>query len=637
MATPYPLLNSIDQPSDLRTLSTDQLLEVCRELRSYELDILSQYPGHLGSSLGAVELSVALHYVFCTPYDRIVWDVGHQAYAHKILTGRRDRFDTLRQWGGIAGFPSPDESEYDTFPAGHASNSISAALGISVAAQLNKEPRHVVAVIGDGSMTGGLAFEGLNNASSFPNNLLVILNDNNMSIDANVGGLNKYFVDLSTSSSYNSVRYNVYKGLKKIHLIDEANKRNILRINNSIKSFISNNQSSFFDGLSIRYFGPIDGNNLLRLIEVLQRIKNLQGPKLLHIRTTKGKGYPLAEKYPTVWHAPGRFNIVTGERLDKVKENEPPKYQDVFGKTLVEFADQDERIAGITPAMPSGCSMTYMMEAHPERSFDVGIAEGHAVTFAAGLAREGMIPFCNIYSSFAQRAYDQIIHDVCLPRYHVVFCFDRAGLVGEDGATHHGAYDLAYLNCIPNMIVASPRDEHQLRNLMLTAYKGQEGPMTIRYPRGKGILSEWRNTPELLPIGKGELLHKGNKVAILSIGPIAKEVRKTIERLENEGKSTPSHYDMIFLKPLDTELLRRIGKEYEAVITIEDGTINGGLGSSVLAFMAEEGYTPKMKRIGIPDQFIQQGTPEEQYKYCQMDAESIYKALEEMGTTTEKS
>lgn len=630
MATPYPLLNSINQPSDLRALSKEQLLEVCRELRSYELDVLSQIPGHLGSSLGAVELSVALHYVYCTPYDRIVWDVGHQAYAHKILTGRRDAFETLRQWGGIAGFPSPDESEYDTFPAGHASNSISAALGISVAAGLNKEPRHVVAVIGDGSMTGGLAFEGLNNASSFPNNMLVILNDNNMSIDANVGGLNKYFVDVSTSPSYNSVRYNVYKGLKKIHLIDEANRRNILRINNSIKSLISNSHSSFFDGLSIRSFGPIDGNNVLRLIEVLQKIKNLQGPKLLHIRTVKGKGYPWAEKNPTIWHAPGRFNIVTGERLDKKKENAPPKYQDVFGKTLVEFADEDERIVGITPAMPSGCSLTHLMQAYPKRSFDVGIAEGHAVTFAAGLAREGLIPFCNIYSSFAQRSYDQIIHDVCLPRYHVIFCFDRAGLVGEDGATHQGAFDLAYLNCIPNMIIASPRNEHQLRNLMLTAYKGQEGPMTIRYPRGKGVLSEWRNKPEILPIGKGELLHKGSRVAIISIGPIAKEVETVIQRLEKEGKPTPSHYDMIFLKPLDTELLKKIGQENEAIITVEDGTIHGGLGSSVLEFLSEEGLTVKTKRIGIPDRFIPHGSLDEQYRYCQMDAESIYEVFSQI-------
>lgn len=630
MPTPYPILNTINNPSDLRALPSEHLIELCRELRSYELDVLSQHPGHLASSLGAVELSVALHYVFSTPYDRIVWDVGHQAYAHKILTGRRDAFEKLRQWGGLSGFPSPEESIYDTFPAGHASNSISAALGMSVAAELNKEPRHVVAVIGDGSMTGGLAFEGLNNASSYPNNLLIILNDNNMSIDANVGGLNRYFVDLCTSPTYNTVRYDIYRGLKKIKLIGEGNRRNILRLNNSIKSFVSNNKSSFFDGLSVRYFGPIDGNNVARLVEVLRRIKDLKGPKILHLRTVKGRGYPMAERYPTIWHAPGRFNIVTGERLDKKKEGDAPKFQDVFGHTLVELADADERIVGITPAMPSGCSMTYLMKAHPKRSFDVGIAEGHSATFAAGLAREGKIPFCNIYSSFAQRAYDQIIHDVCLPKYHVVFCLDRAGLVGEDGATHHGAYDLAYLSCIPNMIVASPRDEHQLRHLMYTAYKGQEGPMTIRYPRGKGSIPDWRNMMEVLPIGKGERLHQGEKVAILSLGPIATEVKKAIKQMEKEQEPLPSHYDMVFLKPLDTELIRSIARTHKGIITIEDGAIHGGLGSAVLEFIAEEGLSVRCKRLGIPDEFIPQGSLPEQYHYCGMDADAIRNAVVEM-------
>ena len=627
MATPYPLLNGIDSPKDLRALSPDRLSELCRELRSFLLDVLSQHPGHLGSSLGAVELSVALHYVFRTPYDRIVWDVGHQAYAHKILTGRRDQFETLRQWGGIAGFPFPDESEYDTFPAGHASNSISAALGMSVAAELYKEKRNVIAVIGDGSMTGGLAFEGLNNASSFPNNLLVILNDNNMSIDANVGGLNHYLVDLNTSHAYNTVRYDVYRGLKHIKLINDGNKRNILRLNNSIKSLFSNNQSSFFDGLSIRYFGPIDGNDILRLVEVLRKIKDLKGPKILHIRTIKGKGYPAAEKHPTIWHAPGHFDILTAERLDKKKAGEAPKFQDVFGQTLVELADQDERIAGITPAMPTGCSMTYMMKAHPERSYDVGIAESHAVTFSAGLAREGMIPFCNIYSSFAQRAYDQLIHDVCLPRYHVVFCLDRAGLVGEDGATHQGAFDLSYLSCIPNLTIAAPRNEHMLRNLMYTAYKGQEGPFAIRYPRGKGSCPEWRNNMEISPIGKGELLQEGEKIAVLSIGAIATEVSKAIELLKEKGETIPAHYDMVFLKPLDTTLLEYVATHYQAVITVEDGAVHGGLGSSVLETLAEMGYQGRVKRLGIPDQFIPHGTPREQYSFSGIDAQSIAQTI----------
>ncbi len=627
LTSSYPLLDSIGSPKDLRSLSQEKLPEVCKELRNFQLEVLSQHPGHLGSSLGAVDLAVALHYVFKTPYDRIVWDVGHQAYAHKILTGRKEAFETLRQWGGIAGFPLPEESEYDTFPAGHASNSISAALGMSVAAELRKEKRNIVAVIGDGSMTGGLAFEGLNNASSYPNNLLVILNDNNMSIDANVGGLNKYLVDLNTSRTYNTVRYDVYQGLKHIKLINDGNKRNILRLNNSIKSLFSNNQSSFFDGLSIRYFGPIDGNDVLRLVEVLRKIKDLRGPKILHIRTIKGKGYAAAEKEPTLWHAPGKFNVQTAERSESSAQGEPPKFQDVFGQTLVELAAMDERIAGITPAMPTGCSMTQMMREYPDRSFDVGIAEGHAVTFSAGLAREGMIPFCNIYSSFAQRAYDQLIHDVCLPHYHIVLCLDRAGLVGEDGATHQGAFDLSYLSCIPNLTIAAPRNEHLLRNLMYTAYKGQEGPFAIRYPRGKGSCPDWKNELQLLPIGKGELLQEGSEVAILSIGSIAVEVQKALAILKERGISIPAHYDMIFLKPFDRDLLQDIAQRYNAVVTVEDGAIHGGLGSTVLEYLAEVGYKGSVKRLGIPDQFIPHGTPKEQYAYSGIDAQSIVESV----------
>lgn len=619
----YPLLSQINSPSELRTHSLQELPQLCSEMRAYLLEVLSQHPGHLGSSLGAVELSVALHYVFSTPYDRIVWDVGHQAYAHKVLTERRDLFDTIRQWGGLAGFPLPEESVYDTFPAGHASNSISAALGMAVAAAHKNEPRHVVAVIGDGSMTGGLAFEGLNNANSFPNNLLIILNDNNMSIDANVGGLNHHLVSLNTSSAYNHIRYDLYRGLRKVRLINDTNKRNIQNFNNTIKNLISNSQSYFFEGLGLRSFGPIDGNDIQRLVDILLRIKEFKGPKLLHIRTVKGKGYPMAELSPTIWHAPGRFNVATAERLDKTSPNDPPKFQDVFGHTLVELADKDERIAGVTPAMPTGSSMTYMLSAHPDRSYDVGIAEGHAATFSAGLAKEGMIPFCSIYSSFAQRAYDQIIHDICLPSYHVILCLDRAGLVGEDGATHQGAFDLAYLRCIPNLTIAAPRNELLLRNLMYTACYDQAGPFAIRYPRGKGSLREWRNSMQSIPIGKGEQLAEGTQVAILSLGAIATEVSKAIALLKDEQQPLPAHYDMIFLKPLDTTLLATIARNYAAIITVEDGVIQGGFGSAIMEHLMELDYKGVVKRIGIPDQFIPHGTVPEQYAYSGMDARSI--------------
>ena len=622
------ILNQIDYPADLRKLPVESLPEVCSELRQYIIDVLSENPGHLGASLGTVELTVALHYVFNTPYDRIVWDVGHQAYGHKILTGRREKFTTLRKLHGISGFPNPKESEYDAFIAGHASNSISAAMGMSVASALRNEERHVIAVIGDGAMTGGLAFEGLNNAAANPNNLLIILNDNNMAIDNNVGGLSQYLVDITTSQAYNKMRYDVYKGLRKIKLIDDSRRENILRFNNSLKALLTQ-QHNLFEGFSIRYFGPVDGHNVGYLVKLLNDIKDMQGPKLLHIKTVKGKGFKPAEQSATEWHAPGRFNKETGERIIVRKLNEPQRYQDVFGHTLVELAEKDERIVGITPAMPTGCSMTYMMKAFPKRAYDVGIAEGHAVTFSAGLAKEGMIPFCNIYSSFMQRAYDMIIHDVALQKLHMVICLDRAGLVGEDGATHHGVFDLAYLRPIPNLIIASPLNEWDLRNLMYTAYSAQEGTFVILYPRGKGEKADWRNEMSVLPVGKGKKLKDGKDIAILSIGPVGNEALKAIEQVEKEGVSV-ALYDMIYLKPIDEELLHEVGKKFNRIVTVENGVIKGGLGTAVLEFMADNGYTPKVKRIGVPDRFIEHGSVPELFKLCGMDSESIAEVVKEM-------
>ena len=622
------ILNQIDYPADLRKLPVESLPEVCSELRQYIIDVLSENPGHLGASLGTVELTVALHYVFNTPYDRIVWDVGHQAYGHKILTGRREKFTTLRKLHGISGFPNPKESEYDAFIAGHASNSISAAMGMSVASALRNEERHVIAVIGDGAMTGGLAFEGLNNAAANPNNLLIILNDNNMAIDNNVGGLSQYLVDITTSQAYNKMRYDVYKGLRKIKLIDDSRRENILRFINSLKALLTQ-QHNLFEGFSIRYFGPVDGHNVGYLVKLLNDIKDMQGPKLQHIKTVKGKGFKPAEQSATEWHAPGRFNKETGERIIVRKLNEPQRYQDVFGHTLVELAEKDERIVGITPAMPTGCSMTYMMKAFPKRAYDVGIAEGHAVTFSAGLAKEGMIPFCNIYSSFMQRAYDMIIHDVALQKLHMVICLDRAGLVGEDGATHHGVFDLAYLRPIPNLIIASPLNEWDLRNLMYTAYSAKEGTFVIRYPRGKGEKADWRNEMSVLPVGKGKKLKDGKDIAILSIGPVGNEALKAIEQVEKEGVSV-ALYDMIYLKPVDEELLHEVGKKFNRIVTVENGVIKGGLGTAVLEFMADNGYTPKVKRIGVPDRFIEHGSVPELFKLCGMDSESIAEVVKEM-------
>ena len=623
----YQLLKSIDTPKDLRNLKVEQLPEVCNELRQKIIDELSCNPGHFASSLGVIELTVALHYVFNTPYDRIVWDVGHQAYGHKILTGRRDTFHTNRKLNGVRPFPSPKESEYDTFTCGHASNSISAALGMAVAAKHKGEDnRHVVAIIGDGSMSGGLAFEGLNNVSSTPNNLLIILNDNNMAIDRSVGGMKQYLLNLQTSEGYNRFRFKVSQLLHKWGILNDSRRKSIIRFNNSLKSMLAQ-QQNVFEGMNIRYFGPIDGHDVHGLAKVLKDIKDMQGPKLLHIHTTKGKGFKPAEKAATIWHAPGKFDKETGERLVADTEGMPPLFQEVFGHTLLELAKQNDKIVGVTPAMPSGCSMNILMKEMPERGFDVGIAEGHAVTFSGGMAKDGLIPFCNIYSSFMQRAYDNIIHDVAIHKQHVVFCLDRAGLVGEDGPTHHGVFDLAYLRSIPNLTIASPMDEHELRKLMYTAQLAGMGPFAIRYPRGRGVLVDWQCPLEEVQVGKGRKLKDGKDIAVLTLGPIGNEAMKAIASAEKESAKTIAHYDLRFLKPLDEEILDEIGKNFQYIVTIEDGVLKGGMGSAILEFMADHGYTPNVRRIGIPDRFVQHGTPKELYQICGMDAESIKNAL----------
>ena len=623
----YNLLKTIDAPEDLRKLKAAQLPEVCDELRQKIIDELSCNPGHFASSLGVIELTVALHYVFNTPYDRIVWDVGHQAYGHKILTGRRDNFHTNRKLNGIRPFPSPKESEYDTFTCGHASNSISAALGMAVAAKHKGEDnRHVVAVIGDGSMSGGLAFEGLNNASSTPNNLLIILNDNDMAIDRSVGGMKQYLLNLQTSESYNRFRFKIARLLEKWGILNDKRRKSLIRFNNSLKSMLAQ-QQNVFEGMNIRYFGPIDGHDVNGLAKVLKDIKDMQGPKLLHIHTTKGKGFEPAEKAATIWHAPGKFDKETGERIVNDTEGMPPLYQDVFGHTLLELAKQNDKIVGVTPAMPSGCSMNILMKEMPDRGFDVGIAEGHAVTFSGGMAKDGLIPFCNIYSSFMQRAYDNIIHDVALHKQHVVFCLDRAGLVGEDGPTHHGVFDLAYLRSIPNLIIASPMNEHELRKLMYTAQLPNKGPFAIRYPRGRGVLVDWECPLEEVEVGKGRKLKEGKDIAVLSLGPIGNEAMNAIASAEAKSGKSIAHYDLRFLKPLDEGMLDEIGKNYTSIVTIEDGVLKGGMGSAILEYMADHGYTPKIRRIGIPDCFVQHGTPNELYKICGMDATSIENVL----------
>lgn len=627
------ILDKVNYPSDLKNLSIEELEILCADLRNFIIDQLSCNPGHFGSSLGTVELTVALHYVYDTPYDRIVWDVGHQAYSHKILTGRKERFHTNRQFGGLTGFPNPEESEYDAFIAGHASNSISAALGMAVASSLKKENRHVVAVIGDGSMTGGLAYEALNNANSQPNDMLIILNDNDMAIDDNVGGIRDYLVKMTTSPTYNRVRNDVYQKFKKGNLISDKGKNFILRFNNSLKSLLTK-QQNLFEGFNIRYFGPVDGHDLKGLIRILQNIKDMKGPKMLHIHTIKGKGFKPAEVSATVWHAPGKFDKETGERIVTKSKDQPQLFQDVFGHTLVELAGKDQRIVGITPAMPTGSSMSFMMKEFPGRAFDVGIAEAHAVTYSAGLAKEGLIPFCNIYSSFMQRAYDQVIHDVALQKLHVIICLDRAGLVGEDGPTHHGAFDLAYMRCVPNLTIASPFDEHYLRHLMYTAAYGNEGPFVIRYPRGQGVLVNWECEMQTLEIGKGRKLKEGKDLAVLSIGPIGNTVRDAISIVEEQGFSI-AHYDMIFLKPIDTELLDEVAKNYKHVITVENGVITGGLGSAVLEYFSEKDYNDiDVTRVGLPDEFITHGSIKDLNRLCEIDIQGLTKRIQAVLNNT---
>ena len=626
----YRYLTNINSPQDLRKLKTEDLPEVCQELRKDIINELSHNPGHFASSLGVVELTVALHYVFDTPYDRIVWDVGHQAYGHKILTGRRDQFCTNRKFKGIRPFPSPFESEYDTFTCGHASNSISAALGMAVAANKNKENRKIIAVIGDGAMSGGLAFEGLNNASSTPNNLLIILNDNNMSIDHSVGGMKQYLLRLNTNSLYNRIRFCLSNTLSGWGILNAKRKNSILRFNNSLKSMLTQ-QQNIFEGLNIRYFGPVDGHNVEELIRTLKDIKDLKGPKILHIHTVKGKGFKPAEKSATVWHAPGLFDKETGERIIKDTEGLPPRFQDVFGKTLVELAEKNEKIVGVTPAMPTGCSMNLLMEKMPERTFDVGIAEGHAVTFSCGMAKDGLLPFCNIYSSFAQRAYDNIIHDMALTDLNMVLCLDRAGLVGEDGPTHHGAFDLAYLRPIPNLTVCSPYDEMELRRMMYTAQLPDMGPFVIRYPRGRGRLAEWRCPLEKVEVGTARKLKSGKDLAVLTIGPIGNLAADAIEMAEKELDGMQiAHYDMRFLKPIDEKTLHEIAKTFDKIITLENGTRKGGLGSAVLEFMADNGYTPKVKVLGLPDEFVEHGSVPELLRLTGLDTESIYNDIKTM-------
>ena len=623
--TEFTLLNKIDTPEDLRKLKVDDLPQVCDELRRDIIKEVAVNPGHLASSLGVAEITVALHYVFNTPEDRIVWDVGHQAYGHKILTGRKAQFCTNRKLGGIKPFPSPEESEYDTFACGHASNSVSAALGMAVAAELEgKKDRHVVAVIGDGALSGGLAFEGLNNVSSSPNNLLIILNDNNMSIDRSVGGMKQYLLNLSTNETYNCIKFKTARWFNRHGMLNDDRKKGLIRLTNAMKSAISH-QQNIFDGMNIQYFGPFDGHNVKELVRILSQLKNMSGPKLLHLHTKKGHGYAPAEKDVTVWHAPGKFNPDTGERLVDNDPSKPQKYQDVFGHTLLELAKQNPKIVGVTPAMPSGCSMNIMMKEMPERTFDVGIAEGHAVTFSGGMAKDGLLPFCNIYSAFAQRAFDNIIHDVALLNLNVVFCFDRAGLVGEDGPTHHGAFDLTSLRPIPNLTICSPMDEHELRRLMYTAQLPDKGPFVIRYPRGGGELHEWRCPFEEVKVGTGRKLHDGDDVAVLTIGPMGNNAMRAIEQLGSEA--SVAMYDMRFLKPIDEDILEEVGKKFKRIITVENGAIRGGLGSAVLEWMNDHGYTPKVKRLGLPDNFVEHGTVKELQHIVGIDEEGIKKAI----------
>ena len=620
----YPLLSKIDSPADLRKLPEEKLPAVCAELRAFIIESLSNNPGHFASSLGAVELTVALHYTMDTPEDKIVGDVGHQAYGHKILTGRRYRFDTNRKFKGLKPFPAPEESEYDAFIGGHASNSISAALGLAVSAKMNgKENEHTIAVIGDGSMSGGLAYEGLNNASSSDNNLLIILNDNNMSIDKSVGGMSQLLISMHSSRLYNKIRHRAACFFTKIGLLNKARAASLTRFNNGLKAMLYQ-QQNIFEGMSVRYFGPIDGHDVIELVHTLNIIKDMKGPKLLHIHTVKGRGYEPAEKDATAWHQPGLFDIETGERI--ISESGIPRFQDVFGETLVELAKMNPAVVGVTPAMPTGCSMNLLMKEMPERFFDVGIAEGHAVTFSAGLGKGGAMPFCNIYSSFMQRGYDNLIHDAALQRVNMVLCLDRAGIVGEDGPTHHGAFDLAYLRPIPDITIASPYDECELRRMMFTAQQPDMGTFVIRYPRGRGMLTDWKCPLESIPVGKGRLLREGTDVALLTLGPIGKSVAGAIDEAAKEGISV-AHYDMRFLKPIDTELLHEIGRKFKYIVTLEDGVIKGGLASAVIEFMAENRYAPAIHPMGIPDIFVEHGASAELYRECKMDTPAVLEAI----------
>lgn len=629
---PGPLLAKINNPIELReSVREDQLPALCKELRQYIVDIVSEKGGHFGASLGVVELTVALHYVFNTPYDQLIWDVGHQAYGHKILTGRRDVFHTNRKYKGISGFPKRSESEYDTFGVGHSSTSISAAVGMAVASKLkNEADRHVVAVIGDGAMTAGLAFEGLNHGGTSDANIIVVLNDNCMSIDPNVGALKEYLTDITTSHTYNKVKDEVWNLLGKVSKFGPNAQQIAHKISESLKGSLIK-ESNFFESLKWRYFGPIDGHDVEYVAKVLRDLKDIPGPKILHCVTMKGKGYEPAEKgSPTTWHAPGVFNKETGEIVKVVpKSVQPPLYQDVFGHTIIELAEKNEKIVGVTPAMPSGCSLKFMMEAMPDRAFDVGIAEQHAVTFSAGMATQGLVPFCNIYSSFMQRAFDQVVHDVAIQKLQVVFCLDRGGVVGADGPTHHGAYDLAYMRCIPHMIVASPMNESELRNLMYTAQAENFGPFSIRYPRGNGVLTDWKTPMKLVKPGTGRKIKSGEDVAILTIGPIGNYAIKACEALTEKGISA-AHYDMRYAKPIDELLLHEVFGKFKHVITVEDGCIQGGMGSAVLEFMGDNGYAAHVKRLGIPDVYIEHGTQDELYAECGYDVAGMVAAATEM-------
>lgn len=624
---PGDLLSQIDTPQDLKKLDQKQLVQLSQELRQFIIDTVSVYGGHFGASLGVVELTVALHYVFNTPTDQVVWDVGHQAYGHKILTGRKKVFHTNRMYKGISGFPKRSESAYDTFGVGHSSTSISAALGMAVASkyQEDKNKQHI-AVIGDGAMTGGMAFEAMNHAGVSNTNLLIILNDNCMSIDPNVGALKDYLTDITTSQTYNKLKDEVWKALGKISKFGSSAQEIVSKVDTSLKSFLLK-QSNLFESLNLRYFGPIDGHDVNHLVSVMEDLKNIPGPKILHCVTVKGKGFALAEKDQTKWHAPGKFDKLTGEIRKKVYDvPQPPKYQDVFGHTIVELARNNSKIMGITPAMPSGSSLNIMMNEMPKRAFDVGIAEQHAVTFSAGLATQGLIPFCNIYSTFMQRAYDQVIHDVCIQNLPVVFCLDRAGFAGADGPTHHGAYDIAYMRCIPNLVVSAPMNESELRNLMFTAQLPDKGAFCIRYPRGQGVLPVWRTPMEEIPVGKGRIIKEGEDVAVLSIGHIGNYVVEAFSLLEKE-EIFPAHYDMRFVKPLDTELLHQVFSKFNKVVTIEDGCLPGGFGSAVLEFMADNGYSASVVRLGIPDAVFEHGEQLELHKEAGMDPESIKKTV----------